>query len=197
MTPLGAVALGLLCAIGDVTVSGLDLLPDPVGWWLVMVGIGRLGSVNPLLVGARRAAVVTALLAAADLVAALAGGELPALLDTVFGAAQLVTVLLLCLGLRERARAWGDDVQGTRFARLAVVLGVLGTSTLILSELLAVVDEVEDVVVPGLVLLGLGLVELGVVAWVTVVTMLVRRLPWAQRSAATAAPPAAAGPSIS
>lgn len=63
MKPLQAVGCGLLLILLDVVIAGFDLLPDPFGWALVLVGVvalrPRLSTGTPVLAAAATAAVVS------------------------------------------------------------------------------------------------------------------------------------------
>ena len=150
MSPLGAVCAGLLLVIVDFRVPGLDVVPDPVGWALVAVGLSRLPSPDNTAVAARVAAVVTALLSLAELslpvatetsgpvdgagpvtsTTAVADPEgLQAILVSTYSFAFSVTLVLLTLALRTRAARAGDTAAATtltRFVVFHVVVGALG-----------------------------------------------------------------------
>jgi len=140
MTPLGAVALGLVLALLDLRISGFDLLPDVVGWVVAVNGLSRLSRLDGRFGPALRWALLTAVLSLADVVrtqvttttdtmtttsdAAPAG--LHGWLVTAYGLAGVVVVVLLSLALRDRARLVGDGSLAGRFTTFAYLHAGLG-----------------------------------------------------------------------
>ena len=68
MTPLGPVSLGLVLVLVDVRGEGVDLVPDLLGWVLVLAGVHRLARLDPRFAAARSAALVSAFLSLPDAV---------------------------------------------------------------------------------------------------------------------------------
>lgn len=131
MIPLRPVVLGLVVVVLNVTVDGWDLLADPLGWALVLLGsralpVRRRG---PLLVAAALALVVAAVLwppGVAEQVAATDDS-----LSWALSLPQSAYLLLLADGLRDAAARGGDPglrtwwTTTTALAAAALVLPVL------------------------------------------------------------------------
>ncbi|WP_435747347.1 hypothetical protein [Nocardioides sp. SYSU DS0663] len=121
--PLQPVALGLLVVALTAPFGGYDAFADPVGWALVLAGVGQL----PPAVAQKRALLVVGALA----LAASAYLWLPAAAEDLLGAdaslvwaanlPQVAFTGLLCHVLAGRAAAAGD-AGPARWLRLAVVL---------------------------------------------------------------------------
>ena len=134
MTPAGTVALGLALVLVDVRVEGLDLVPDPLGWLVVLAGTRALRRIDPRFGRVLPWAVLAGLLSVPAVLRPADG--LPADLAVVAG---LAAVLLLCRTLGARAREHRDLRTAERFGAFAalalggvVVLGavaVLDAST--------------------------------------------------------------------
>jgi hypothetical protein len=187
------VALGLLLALGDLRLQGLDLLPDPLGYLIALAGLRRLGAHDSRFRMTTAAAAVTGVLSLADLVEtddALVGS-----VQTGYGVAQTVLLVLLCLALRGRAGEAGDTRSASRLSSFAVALSVLGVVVLLLLTVLSGADDAGDVLGAGVPLLVVGLIDLAVALWLVLVLLRLRREPWAQEEPVRAAPPAAAAPS--
>ncbi len=138
MRPLQSIGLGLVLVVLDATVGdpGLDLVPDPLGWVLVLLGVRRL----PAHVGHHR--LLQGVAAVAGLVSLLLW--LPPLAAQVRGLDESLRwvldlptpgfVLLLALALRAATGCSTDgDTDGDRPARngwQAVALGAVLTMLL-------------------------------------------------------------------
>lgn len=128
MKPLQSVAMGLLIILLVAPVRGHDLLADPVGWVLVLLGVRDLPVARrrPLLALGAVAGAVSVAVWFPEVATRLADGD-PALLWSA-NLPQLALVLLLCHELAERARAAGDT-RASAWLRtlrlLAVVVAVL------------------------------------------------------------------------
>ena len=172
MTPLGGVVLGLVMAIGDIRVGDLDLLPDVLGWLIVVVALNGLRDA-----GFRRAQVLAAAALVLSLVALV--GPDDDLLDTVHHGVLTVALVLLALAVRDRAQAHDEPAHAARFLQIAVLLGTLGTATAILGAIAASLD-VAALVSTAALLLVLGLADLCVAIWLVAALAVRRRLPWLQ-----------------
>lgn len=200
MTPLGRIALGLLLVLLDLRVQGLDVVPDVVGWVLVVLGLSQLVARCPALAPCRAAAVVAGALSLADLVhptrttttgddssttttAAVPPDGLQGLLAFGSMMAALVVVVLLSLRLRDLATADGDGRRARTFGRFAVYQAVAG-GTVALVSLVTLLTTSGSTQVEGS--------AAGVLALVVLAALLVeaaflltlsgaRREPWAQR----------------
>ena len=108
MRPLQSIGLGLVLVVLDASVGdpGLDLVPDPLGWVLVLLGVRRL----PARVGHR--SLLLGLAAVAGLVSLVLwvpplAGQVRGLDESLRWVLDLPTpgfVLLLALALRRRRR---------------------------------------------------------------------------------------------
>lgn len=113
MKPLHWIGVGLLVVGVHASVNGYDLLVDPLGWLLALIGVRRLAASRDLpLAGGLSVMGVVALLCSIPLwwpstLHRLDHGD-PALLWGV-GLAELVFQLLLCRALALLARAARDD----------------------------------------------------------------------------------------
>ncbi len=91
LAPLRTMAWGLLLVVVDLRVQGLDLVPDPIGWAVLLVGALRL-------VPLHRAFVVVAWASGVGLVASLPDwlGAQGTLLTMAFSVAETVLVFATC-----------------------------------------------------------------------------------------------------
>lgn len=109
MRPLQSIAMGLVIIVLD-TMSAYDVLPDPVGWVLVVLGVRGLPSDLPR----RRTLATVALLAGAVSVPLWFPGVADGLYDThpsllwAVNLPQLGFAALLCFAVTRRAAAAGD-----------------------------------------------------------------------------------------
>jgi hypothetical protein len=221
VSPLGAVCAGLLLAVLDVRVPGLDALPDVLGWVLVVVGLSRLPLPGAPVLRTRTVALVCAVLSLADLVlpvrtvsqgdpqsgpvsttTATAQPEgVQALLLSAYSVATTVAIVLLSLALRARAAQSGDARAARTLGVFAVLHAVVGALDVI-AELLALVtgfDQPREVDGPAAALvLVTVLAVLAVVVCFVVTLYRMRDRPWASAlgplSPAAPAGPSAAGP---
>ena len=141
MTPIGAVAAGLLLVLLDLRLSGFDVLPDVLGWLVAVRGLGRLVRLDPSFWLTRACAGVASVLSLTDLVhpqrtttdgvgstttAVVPPEGLQAVLSGVGGLVAALTTVLLCLVLRDRARRHGDIPLAERFSLFAFLQGAVG-----------------------------------------------------------------------
>lgn len=134
MHPLRWVAFGFLIVFVDIRLGGIDVIPDAIGWAIVAAGL--------LAVSAQHAAFRIALAAASlALVVGLvteyvlaststADGTVWSVLDSV---ATTVFVFATCTGMRDLARAAGDDRTATqagivRWLDVALTVVMLGVA---------------------------------------------------------------------
>ncbi|HEY1116077.1 MAG TPA: hypothetical protein VGE43_00135, partial [Acidimicrobiales bacterium] len=159
--PLRPVVLGLVVVVLNTKVDGWDLLADPVGWVLVLLGsralpVRRRG---PLLVAAALALVVAAVLwppGVADRVAATDDS-----LSWALSLPQSAYLVLLADGLRDAAargddpglRTWWTTTTALAAAALVLPVLVLGGDLDALGALAALVSLLTVVLV---VVLGLA-----------------------------------------
>lgn len=196
MTPLGRTALGLLLVLLDLRLPGLDVVPDVLGWVLVVGGLGPLVPRCPALAPVRTAAVLAGLLSLADLVhpvvttadgtsttsAAVPPEGLQGLLSFGSLVAGLVAVVLLSLRLRDLAATAGDARRAAVLGRFAVYHAVAG-GTVVLVGLAALTTSAQgdtDVGGPAALLLVLVVLAALVVEVAFLLTLRGARLePWA------------------
>ena len=166
MPPLGRVVIGFLLVMLDVRIEALDLLPDAVGWVVVLAGLVPLSARSRGFGAAAVAAGVGLLLALVALV------SLPGpVLGTLEAIAETVVVFGTCTGIRAlvadpRARRTADRI---RWADLAIT-GVGTALGLTVGE-----TTVEGAAVGPLLVLVLA--GLGVVVWFLVFLWSNRRRP--------------------
>ncbi len=111
MPPLGKVVLGFLLVVLDFRIDGFDLIPDVLGWLLVLVGLMPLAGRSP---GFAAAAVASA--AGALLALPLQLDEPGLVLGLLEAATQTVLVFGTCTGLRAvvaepRVRQTADRIR--------------------------------------------------------------------------------------
>lgn len=212
MNPLGTVALGLLVVLLDFRIAGFDVLADVVGWVVAVVGLSRLTSIDRRFRAARGVAVVSAVLSLADLVhpqrttttgdgpgsmststtATVTPDGLQGLLAGAHGVAMVVTVLLLSLALRDRARQYDEPVLAARFGMFAVVHLMFGVLMLALA-VAALLTGTDRSITPQGTAAALTLLfvvaALAFEAWFLVTLAGARTRPWLQ-PVGSAAPPA-------
>ena len=203
MTALGAVALGLLLVLADFRlVAGVDVLPDVVGWVLVVLGTRALARSDPRFTWVVRLAVLAAVLSLASLwhpvVTVTEGGVdgasttttgpvepvgLQGVLVSAHHGVAVVVSVLLSLRIRDRARDAADDAVARRFGLFAVLHAVLGAVVLLASVVAALVSPSDQLTPSGLVgtlLLGFVLAAVAVQVWFIVALAGLRQLPWLQ-----------------
>ena len=120
MTSLRAVAWGLILVLGDFRIVELDLLPDPIGWTLVVVG----------LLGVRRlhhAFVVGAVFGVLGGLASLPDVLTPgnAVLGSLSGLALLGVIVATCTALMALVPTRRDAAGQIRVLSVVVSLAVL------------------------------------------------------------------------
>jgi hypothetical protein len=129
MTPLARFVLGFLVVLLDLRFNGFDVLPDVVGWILVLLGLGPLLRRSGWFQLAAGAAVLELVVSVAELTQPAT--ELPALVDSVATTVLLFAVtsgVIAGVGSRE-VRAAGDPVRWTN-----LVLGVVSIVLVALVE---------------------------------------------------------------
>lgn len=152
MKPLVYVAWGLLVIFADVSVDGFDLVADPAGWVLILVGVGNLPARTPwrgelTLLGALGTAVSVAMWFPGM---GEALGLTSGWLAWLEGVPQWVLTVVLCLSLARLARAQGDLLAATWLHRGAIA--TVATAAL----LLVVLVVTTEVAIVALVVLGLA-----------------------------------------
>ncbi|WP_166135109.1 hypothetical protein [Nocardioides ochotonae] len=115
MKPLQATGCGLLLILLTVTIGGVDLLPDPIGWALVLVGVvalrPRLSTGTPVLAAAITAAVVSVPLGIPGVAEAVSEAD-PAL-GWALSLPQVVFTVLFFHALQQLAKTAGNhDAAG-------------------------------------------------------------------------------------
>jgi hypothetical protein len=210
MSPVGRIALGLTLVLADLRIGGLDVVPDVLGWVLVVAGLGRLGGRGS---GrwrrVRSWAVVTGVLSLADLVhpqvtttqtqgsftatdtVAVVPDGLQGLLVCLSTATSLVVVVLLSLALRDAAREHDDRARALTFGRFAVLHAVIGAPGLALS-VYALVTGAEGTVTPrgvaAAVFVAFVLAVFAFEVWFIAAVARTRHLPWLQERDVSLAP---------
>ena len=98
LKPLAATAWGLLLVVLDLRIDDLDLLPDPVGWLVVLLAVGSLSRLH-------RAFAVAAAAAALGLVASVPDWMAPgqSLVAMATSVAETVLVFATCTGIMSLA----------------------------------------------------------------------------------------------
>ena len=212
MTPVGRIALGLTLVLVDLRISGLDVVPDVLGWVLVVVGVGRLGDGRWRQV--RTWAVVAGVLSLTDLVhpqvtttqveqgfvststVDVVPGGLQGLLVSGYVLTSVVVAVLLSLALRDRAREQGDGPRAAtfdRFARLHAGFGLLALALCVLALVLGVEGSITPEGAPAVALVVFVLAALAVEVWFIAALARVRHLPWLQQHEPVPSPSAASG----
>ncbi|WP_372629346.1 hypothetical protein [Cohnella sp.] len=119
------IAWGLALALIDVTINGFDLLPDVVGYGLLMAGLAKLVSRNRMYKLAWNAAAVQLILSVLALLGltrsgfSLTGGIEPSLNALALTAAGLAIELAMLYGLCEGIRLDALERNKERLARSA------------------------------------------------------------------------------
>jgi tellurite resistance protein TehA-like permease len=156
--PLQSVAMGLVIVALFARAGGYDLLPDPVGWLLVLHGLHRLPRDLPLAGPLRPLGVVALLVSVALWFPPVVDG----LVDTdesllwVATLPQLAFVALLCLALSRQA-AGAADQRSSSWLRSTAIL------TVVAALLPAVVFGAEEVELLAVMVVGATLVLLLVI----------------------------------
>lgn len=123
MTPLARVAWGFLVVVVDVRTDGFDLVPDPLGWVLVLAGLVPLAGRDPWFAAASAASAVGLLV---SLPQALA--EPGALLTAVQSVVETGLVFGTCTGIMHRveppARTTGGRIRWTDLGLTAVTTAI-------------------------------------------------------------------------
>ncbi|GAB6984494.1 hypothetical protein [Nocardioides pyridinolyticus] len=147
MKPLPWIAMGLVIVALSAQARGVDLLADPVGWLLVLLGVHRFGRLPSAVTWlALVALVVSGFLwwpGAAD---ALADRD-PALVWAA-SVPELATMAALCAGLARVAGPAGDRRARAWLGTAAVLAVVTALAPL---PVLAVERDIESVLLLGLV----------------------------------------------
>jgi len=130
MKPLQAVGCGLLLILLNVVIEGFDLLPNPLGWALVLLGLvalrPRLSTGTPVLAAAITATVVSVPLWIPGVAEAVSEAD-PAL-GWALSLPQVVFTALFFHALHQLAKAAGDDDAGGWLQICwvgAIIVGVL------------------------------------------------------------------------
>jgi peptidoglycan/LPS O-acetylase OafA/YrhL len=120
--PLQSVAMGLVVIALSARSRGYDLLPDPIGWLLVLQGLGRLPDTLPHRPGLRTLGFVALVMSVVLWFPGLANGLEDADESLLWAAnlPQLAFVAVLCRALAEPA-----DRAAARWLRTAATLTVV------------------------------------------------------------------------
>ncbi|ANH38653.1 hypothetical protein I601_2228 [Nocardioides dokdonensis FR1436] len=164
MKPLLTVVIGLLLTVGDLRIGdgelAPDLLPDPVGWVLVAVALGRLAHLHQ---GFRLGAVAAWVGAAISvpLWPGLAGlGEVEPLLGLATGIVDLVVVAGVLSGVVAVVPTRSDGARSLRTAYVVVAvvftLLAVGAEVSVAFAVLALTAGLVNLVVLVIVLVFLG-----------------------------------------
>ena len=179
MRPLHLVVLGLLLAAVQLDTAGFDLLVDPAGWVLVLLGVTSLPPSVPrrpvLVVLAAVAGVASVPTAWPPVREAVADAD--ASIGWALSLPQAAFTVALCHLLAVAAASAGHPVDARRLRLLRTVLA--------LAALLPVVvlgAGVDVLTGPTALLAAVGLV------WLVVLLLLMAERPWAQRAGDPASP---------
>ena len=128
MTPLGMIVAGLGLVVADFRFNGFDLVPDVIGWGVVLVGLTKLAARSPWFTAASAAATVGVVLGLPLLLA-----KPGPVLSAVEGLVLAIVVFGTCTGIREvmtdpRTRANANLI---RWTNTVVILAGLTTSLLV------------------------------------------------------------------
>lgn len=120
MQPLQSIAMGLVVVALTARVQGYDLLPDPLGWLLVLLGVAALHS----LAGRRTLLALAVLAAAVSTIVWFPTSQAflddhDAALRWAANLPQLAFLTVLCHRLAQRAGAAGD-ASAARWLRTAL-----------------------------------------------------------------------------
>ncbi|QWC84223.1 hypothetical protein KLP28_11560 [Nocardioidaceae bacterium] len=167
--PLTLVVIGFLVVIADLRADGFDLLPDPIGWVLVVIGLAPLRGRHPGFSVAYGTAIALVplsllLLSSVDLLDG-AAARAASLLDTLTTVAVEAGVLLGVAALTARERTRRIALVALAGAALAAVIGAAS----------ALFAPVEQTTVSG------GSAALLVVVVVAVLVLLLAALLWLYR----------------
>jgi hypothetical protein len=173
VTPVGTTALGLALVLLDLRLQGLDVLADPLGWLVVVVGLSRLAAQDRRFAWARWSAVPAGLLSVADLVHPsvtaegstrhVAPGGLQGLLAEASSLLSLAVAVLLSLAVRDAARRHDDAHLARRFSGFLVWHCVVGGVTFV-AGLAGMLVDGREVQVNGAVAGPLVLLVIAVLA---------------------------------
>lgn len=168
MPPLGRITVGLLVVLVDLRFNGLDLVPDVVGWALVLVGLRFLVGRHGWFQLASAAAAIELVVSVFELLQPATGPAV--LVDAVAGPAVMFGV---CSGVIVTVANPGVRRTADVIRWLSVVLALLD-----LAFQAAAVDGQQDVGGPAAlaVVLFVG-VALGVMVWFLVFCWRHRALP--------------------
>ena len=156
MRPLQSIAMGLVIVLVTATVKGYDLVADPVGWILVLIGVTKLTEMPrqatvELLAGLALAASV--LIWVPSLRSALTGPD-PALAWAAT-LPQLAFCAVLCRGLGTLAGDAGDNRASARLGTAAVAFVVVAALPVLVFGGGIASLEATSIVAAALVLIAL------------------------------------------
>lgn len=174
MTPLGRVVWGLVLVAADIRIDSVDVIPDPLGWLLVLGGLVPLSRLDPWFTGATVAAGCALAMSVPDLMTALQGW-----LGLAYAALQLALVICTCGALLRRLQ----DPADRRSAGIIRTFSLALAGVLVAVGLTVGVDEVEVSGSAGLPIVVLTLTALAVFVWFLVLLAQVRHDPGFQPSA--------------
>ena len=160
MSPFGKLFWGFLIVLIDIRINGFDLLPDLIGFIMIVVGLGQLTQRNAIFGRARPYAASLLILSALDLfsrtTAESSGLELFGSAGLAFAylialaVINLMLVFFICRGIGEMARAGG----ATELADLSVTRWQFFLFTYVLSTILVIIAATSDSNLVGLVVVS-------------------------------------------
>lgn len=166
MKALQFVALGWALIAVDLYTKNVDVVPDPVGWALVLYGTYRLAGRGPWLRGALYATLVATVISLASWFPETAWRDAAELGSSL---AEPVVIVVMLTGLILAAEA-GDDTKSAsrmKIMRKTIVICLLGTVAL-------------GIAVGGAVLMVLVLLNLLVLLWFIATMYDAAKRTWAQ-----------------
>ena len=134
MTPLTRFVVGMVVVLIDLRINGLDLVPDVVGWVLVLAGLLPLAGRSGWFQVAVAAAAVELLASLFELTTT--GNDLTGLIDTLASPVLVFSVTTGIIGAArsEEVRAAGDPVRWTNLVvgllTILLVIAFRGRTTL-------------------------------------------------------------------
>ncbi|MET9343445.1 hypothetical protein [Nonomuraea sp. NPDC003804] len=121
MLPLRRVAAGLLIAFFTLSLFGFDILVDPVGWLLVVLGLSSMKAGNDTVFGPAHASAVVAMVLSLAMFVGLGRFLFIGLLHSI---AVILTIWFIADGIVKRARAQNDPPTASTFDTLRWVVTV-------------------------------------------------------------------------
>ncbi len=167
MKPLLAVVVGLLLTVGDLRIGNgevqPDLLPDPVGWVVVALALGRLAHLHRALRLGTAAAVAGAVVSVPRWPGVIALRGVEDWLGVLSGLAELAVVVAILSGVMAVLPPRRDTARALRttYVVVAVVFALLalGAQVSVALGVLALMAGLVNLLVLVLVLVFLGSVS--------------------------------------